>query len=51
MGFFDKLKEGLKKKSIEIALSMLKEGLDIEVIMKVTKLTKEEIELINQKNI
>lgn len=38
------MKEGLKEKSIDIAKNMLKDSLDIEIIMKYTGLSKEEIE-------
>ena len=34
---------GAKEKSKEIAKEMLKENMQIEIIMKITKLTKEEI--------
>ena len=37
-------KAGLEKGKIEIAKRMLKDGLDIEIIIKYTGLTKEEIE-------
>ena len=37
------MKEGLKEKSIDIAKNMLKDSLDIEIIMKYTGLSKEEI--------
>ena len=36
--------EGEKNKAIEIAKNMLKENFDIETIIKVTGLTKEEVE-------
>ena len=36
--------QGEENKSIEIAKKMLKDGLDIEIIIKYTGLTKEEIE-------
>lgn len=37
-------KEGKKEKQIEIAKNMLHENIDIDTIVRVTKLTKEEIE-------
>ena len=40
----DGKKEGAREKQIEIAKSMLKENMDIEIIIKITRLTKEEIE-------
>ena len=38
------IKEGIKEQSISIARKMLAENLDIEIIIKTTGLTKEEIE-------
>lgn len=38
--------KGAKEKSIEIAKEMLKEKIPIETIIRLTKLTKEEIEKI-----
>jgi predicted transposase YdaD len=38
------LSSGAKEKSKEIAKKMLKEKMSIEMIMKLTKLTKEEIQ-------
>ncbi len=40
------IEQGLKKKSIEIARNMLKENIDIEIIIRTTGLTKEEIKKI-----
>ena len=40
-------KEGERNKSIEIARNMLKEGISVEFIQKVTGLTKEEIEKLS----
>ncbi len=40
----DGKKEGAREKQIEIAKSMLKENMDIEIIIKITRLTREEIE-------
>ena len=40
----DGKKEGAREKQIEIAKNMLKENMDIEIIIKITRLTKEEIE-------
>ena len=41
------LEEGIKKRNIEIAKKMLQEDIAIETIIKITGLTKEEIEKIN----
>ena len=41
------LEKGEKQKQEEIAKEMIKEKLDIELIMKITKLSKEEIEKLN----
>lgn len=38
------MKQGIKQEKIDIARNMLKENIDIELIMKITRLTKEEIE-------
>ena len=38
------IKEGKKKTQLEIAKKMIKENIDIEMIIKMTELTKEEIE-------
>ena len=38
------LKEGARRKSLDIARNMLKERLDIELISKMTNISKEEIE-------
>ena len=43
-GFEKGEKVGLEKGKIEIAKNMLKDGIDIEIIIKYTGLTKEEIE-------
>ena len=40
--------EGERKKQIEIAITGLKEGLSVEIIMKLTGLTKEEIEKLKK---
>jgi predicted transposase/invertase (TIGR01784 family) len=42
------LEEGAKKASIQVAKNTLKMGMDIEIIMKVTGLSKEEIEEIKK---
>ena len=42
------IKEGLKEKSIEIAKNMLKEGLDINLISKLSGLTVEEIKNLDK---
>lgn len=42
------LEEGAKKASIQVAKNILKMGMDIEIIMKVTELSKEEIEEIKK---
>ena len=39
-------KDGIKKEKMEIAKKMLKENMDIKLIIKVTGLTKEEIEIL-----
>ena len=44
------IEEGEKKNSIEIAKEMLKEKMPIEMIIKFTKLTKEEVNQIIKKN-
>ena len=38
------IEEGIEKQKIETAKKMLAEKIDIELIMKITELTKEEIE-------
>lgn len=43
--------KGIKKEKIEIALRMLKEGLDIEFISKITKLSHEEIIKLSDKRL
>ena len=43
-GKSDGIKEGIKEQSISIAKKMLEKNLDIEIIIKTTGLTKEEIE-------
>ena len=40
--------KGAREKQIEIAKSMLKENMDIEIIIKITGLTKEEIEKLQE---
>ena len=42
-GFNSGVKEGMKKKNIEIAKKMLKENMDIKLISKLTSLTEDEI--------
>ena len=42
--------KGAKEKSIEIAKEMLNENIPIETIMKITKLTKEELLEIKNNN-
>ena len=42
------IEEGEKKKAIEIAKKLLKENMPIDKIMKITELTKEEIENIKK---
>lgn len=44
------LKEGSYKRNIEIAKTMLKDNMDIEIISKYTNLSKEELEKINLNN-
>ena len=44
------IKEGEKKKAIEIAKEMLKEEIEKEKIIKITGLTKEELEEIIKEN-
>ena len=46
-GFEDGKEKGAKEEKLQIAKNMLKENMDIEIIIKVTGLTKEEIEKIN----
>ena len=41
--------KGAREKQIEIAKSMLKENMDIEIIIKITGLTKEEIEKLKER--
>ena len=43
------LKKGIEKRNIEIAKKMLQENIAIETIIKITGLTKEEIEKIKNK--
>ena len=47
-GFEDGKEKGAREKQIEIAKSMLKENMDIEIIIKITGLTKEEIEKLQE---
>ena len=42
------MKEGIQKGSKEIAKNLLKEKVDVEIIVKVTKLTKDEIEKLKK---
>ena len=46
LGIFQK---GIEKKTIEMAIEMLKEKENIEKIIKYTKLTREELEKLNTK--
>ena len=48
-GLDDGVEKGAREKQIEIAKSMLKENMDIEIIIKITGLTKEEIEKLKEK--
>ena len=51
IGVKEGIKEGEKNKAIEIAKEMLKEGMEIEKIIKITGLTKEEMkEILNESN-
>ena len=47
-GLDDGVEKGAREKQIEIAKSMLKENMDIEIIIKITGLTKEEIEKLKE---
>ena len=47
-GLDDGVEKGTREKQIEIAKSMLKENMDIEIIIKITGLTKEEIEKLKE---
>ena len=38
------IEQGIQQRNIEIAKLMIKENIDISIIQKITKLTKEEIE-------
>jgi len=44
------IEKGMEKRNIEIAKTGLKEGLPIEVIMKLTGLTEKEIKEIKEKS-
>ena len=48
-GIKEGIKEGAKNKQIEIAINMLKEGMDINLISKLTNLSYEEIINLNNK--
>ena len=48
-GMRDAREEGIKEGAIKIAKNMLKKGIDIDTIIEVTGLTKEEIEEIKNK--
>ena len=43
------MKKGVKKEKEEITIKMLEEGIDEKIILKVTSLTLEEIEIIKEK--
>lgn len=47
-GVDDGIEKGTKEEKIKIAKSMLKENMDIEMIIKITGLTKEEIENLKE---
>ena len=47
-GLDDGVEKGAREKQIEIAKSMLKENMDIEMIIKITGLTKQEIEKLQE---
>ena len=47
-GLDDGVEKGAREKQIEISKSMLKENMDIEIIIKITGLTKEEIEKLQE---
>ena len=44
------LEEGMAKKSVEVAIELLKEKLSIDMIARVTKLTAEQVKEIGKKN-
>ena len=48
LGREEGIKEGEKKKTIEIAKEMLAKGIEIELIKEITKLSEEELENINK---
>ena len=48
-GRIEGIKEGSYKRNIEIAKTMLKDNMDIEIISKYTNLSKEELEKIKEK--
>ena len=48
-GIVKGIAKGEVKRSQEIAIAMLKKGLDIDLIMEVTNLTKEEINKLKEK--
>ena len=48
-GLKEGIKEGSYKRNIEIAKTMLKDNMDIEIISKYTNLSKEELEKIKEK--
>ena len=47
-GRIEGIKEGSYKRNIEIAKTMLKDNMDIEIISKYTNLSKEELEKIKE---
>lgn len=47
-GLDDGIEKGAKEEKIKIVKSMLKENMDIEIIIKITGLTKEEIEKLKE---
>ena len=42
------IKEGIKKTSIDLAIKMLKENIDIDFISRITGIGKDEIEKLNK---
>jgi len=47
-GIKEGMEKGEKRKAIEVAKNLLKTGIDIEIIVKSTGLTKEEIEVLRE---
>ena len=47
-GLDDGIEKGAKEEKIKIVKSMLKENMDIQIIIKITGLTKEEIEKLKE---